>query len=64
MKYPVRALLRSLRRDPSRTRFWLPDLTPEEAWLLTEFLDDIQEAIWMDYGMEIATYLDERNWAD
>jgi len=64
VKYPVRALLRSLRRDPSRTRFWLPDLTAQEAWQLTEFLDDIQDAIWMDYGLEIAAYLDEKKGDD
>jgi hypothetical protein len=30
----------------------------EEAWALTEFLDEVQEAIWMDHGDEISDYLD------
>jgi hypothetical protein len=51
---------RSLRRDPTRTRFWLPDLTPEKACPLTKFLDGIQEGIWMDYGLEIVAYLDRK----
>ena len=57
MKYPTRALLRSLRRRTPGTGFWLPGLTAKEAWKLTEFLDEIQEAIWMDYGNAIADYL-------
>lgn len=28
--------------------------------MLTEFLDDIQKAIWMVYAMEIDAYLDRR----
>jgi len=54
---PVRALLRCLRRN-SDGDFRLPRLTVEDAWRLTEFLDQIQEAIWMDYGPEITAYLD------
>jgi hypothetical protein len=58
VRYPTRKLLRCLQRKPPGTDFWLPGLTGKEAWLLTEFLDEIQEAIWMDYGKEIAAYLD------
>jgi peptide subunit release factor 1 (eRF1) len=36
----------------------LPPMDAEEAWVLTEFLDEVQEAIWMDYGDEISDYLD------
>ena len=61
MKYPTRALLRCLRRRAQGTGFWLPDLTAREAWGLTEFLDEIQEAIWMDYGEAITDYLDSRD---
>ena len=61
MKYPTRALLRCLRRKELGVGFWLPDLTAKEAWRLTEFLDEIQEAIWMDYGQAIAEYLDARD---
>ena len=61
MKYPTRALLRCLRRKPKGTDFWLPDLTAREAWRLTEFLDEIQEAIWMDYGDAISDFLDSRD---
>ena len=61
MKYPTRALLRSIRRKDSGASFWLSDLTAKEAWRLTEFLDEIQEAIWMDYGQAIAEYLDARD---
>ena len=59
MRYPTRELLRCLQRKPPGTDFWLPRLTVKEAWLLTGFLDEIQEAIWMDYGLEIAAYLDQ-----
>ena len=64
MKYPTRALLRSLRRKPRDKDFWLPGLTAKEAWQLTEFLDEIQEAIWMDYGLAISAYLDARDERD
>lgn len=64
MRYPTRALLRCLRRKPPGTDFWLPGLTAQEAWQLTEFLDEIQEAIWMDYGQAISDYLDARNAGD
>jgi hypothetical protein len=33
-------------------------LSVEEAWMLMEFLDEVQEAIWLDYGLDIADYLD------
>ena len=42
----------------------LPDLDAEEAWVLTEFLDEVQEAIWMDHGDEISDYLDTRSRLD
>ena len=64
MKYPTRALLRSLRRKPRDKDFWLPGLTAKEAWQLTEFLDEIQEAIWMDYGQAISDYLEARDERD
>jgi hypothetical protein len=64
VKYPTRALLRSLRRKPPDKDFWLPGLTAKEAWQLTEFLDEIQEAIWMDYGQAISDYMDARNAGD
>jgi hypothetical protein len=54
-------MLRCLRRKDLGEGFWLPDLTAKEAWHLTEFLDEIQEAIWMDYGQAIAEYLDDRD---
>jgi hypothetical protein len=61
VKYPTRVLLRCLRKKNLGAGFWLPDLTAKEAWRLTEFLDEIQEAIWMDYGQAIAEYLDGRD---
>jgi len=61
VKYPTRALLRCLRRRDLGAGFWLPDLTAKEAWHLTEFLDEIQEAIWMDYSQAIAEYLDAQD---
>jgi len=61
VKYPTRALLRCLRCKDPEAGFWLPNLTAKEAWRLTEFLDEIQEAIWMDYGQAIAEYLDVRD---
>jgi len=36
----------------------LSPMSAEEAWVLTEFLDEVQEAIWMDHGLEISDYLD------
>jgi len=42
----------------------LPPLDAEEAWVLTEFLDEVQEAIWMDHGIEISEYLDTRDAMD
>ncbi|NTV73953.1 MAG: hypothetical protein HGA66_07075 [Holophaga sp.] len=42
----------------------LPRMDAEEAWVLTEFLDEVQEAIWMDHGLEISDYLDARGAMD
>jgi hypothetical protein len=56
VRYPTRALLRCLNQQPPGTAFWLPDLTAEDAWRLSEFLDDIQKAIWMDYGDTMVAY--------
>jgi hypothetical protein len=61
VKYPTRTLLRCLRRKAKGADFWLPDLTAKEAWRLTEFLDEIQEAIWLDYGQAIAGCLDAQD---
>ena len=57
MKFPVLALLRVIRRLPSGD-LRLPGLGIAEAWRLTVFLDEIQEALWRDYGLEIEAYLD------
>jgi len=58
VRYPTRELLRCLQRKAPGKDFWLPGLTAKEAWLLTAFLDEIQEAIWLDYGIAISHYLD------
>jgi len=42
----------------------LDPMDAEEAWVLTEFLDEVQEAIWMDHGLEISDYLDARGAMD
>jgi len=38
----------------------LAPMDAEAAWVLTEFLDEVQEAIWMDHGLEISDYLDAK----
>jgi len=42
----------------------LAPMNAEAAWVLTEFLDEVQEAIWMDHGLEISDYLDARGVVD
>jgi hypothetical protein len=42
----------------------LAPMDAEAAWVLTEFLDEVQEAIWMDHGLEISDYLDARGAMD
>ncbi len=42
----------------------LAPMDAEEAWVLTEFLDEVQEAIWMEHGLEISDYLDARGTVD
>ena len=42
----------------------LAPMDAEAAWVLTEFLDEVQEAIWMDHGLEISDYLDARGNVD
>jgi len=42
----------------------LAPMNAEAAWVLTEFLDEVQEAIWMDHGLEISDYLDARGAVD
>jgi hypothetical protein len=42
----------------------LATMDAEEAWVLTEFLDEVQEAIWMNHGLEISDYLDAKGAMD
>ena len=42
----------------------LAPMDAEAAWVLTEFLDEVQEAIWMDHGLEISDYLDAKRVMD
>jgi hypothetical protein len=42
----------------------LAPMDAEAAWVLTEFLDEVQEAIWMDHGLEISDYLDAKRAMD
>ena len=42
----------------------LAPMDAEAAWALTEFLDEVQEAIWMDHGLEISDYLDAKRVMD
>ena len=42
----------------------LAPMDAEAAWVLTEFLDEVQEAIWMDHGLEISDYLDAKGAMD
>ena len=64
MRYPTRALLRCLREKPPETDFWLDDLSPEDAWRLAIFLNQIMAAIWMDYGKAIVDYQTSRPYSD
>ena len=66
MRFPtedVLACIMERAQEPVRG-LRLPDLDAEEAWVLTEFLDEVQEAIWMNYGDEISDYLDARDGLD
>jgi hypothetical protein len=42
----------------------LAPMDAEAAWVLTEFLDEVQEAIWMNHGLEISDYLDSKGAMD
>jgi hypothetical protein len=64
MKYPTRALLRSIREKPPGTDFWLDDLSPVDALRLAIFLNEIMAAIWMDYGKVIVDYQRSRTYSD
>ena len=66
MRFPTEDVLACIierAQEPLRG-LQLPDLDAEEAWVLTEFLDEVQEAIWMDHGDEISDYLDTRSRLD
>lgn len=66
MRFPseeVLACILARAKDP-RPSLELPPMCAEEAWALTEFLDEVQEAIWMDHGDEISDYLDGRDRMD
>lgn len=66
MRFPSEEALACIMARAKDPRQWLelPPMCAEEAWTLTEFLDEIQEAIWMDHGNEIADYLDSRDRLD
>ena len=66
MRFPTKEVLAGImaRAQDSVRTLKLPDLDAEEAWVLTEFLDEVQEAIWMDYGDAISDYLDARSRLD
>lgn len=66
MRFPTEEVLACIlerAQEPVRG-LKLPDLDAEAAWVLTEFLDEVQEAIWMEYGDEISDYLDGRDRLD
>ena len=60
MRFPTEEVLaRILERAQEPIKLLkLAPMNAEAAWVLTEFLDEVQEAIWMDHGLEIADYLD------
>lgn len=62
MRFPTEEVLACLleRATGPLKSLELPTMDAEQAWVLTEFLDEVQEAIWMDHGIEIADYLDSR----
>ena len=66
MRFPTEEVLACIleRAKESLKLLELPPMDAEEAWVLTEFLDEVQEAIWMDHGIEISDYLDARGAMD
>ena len=60
MRFPSEEVLACILARAKEPRPWLilPPMGAEEAWVLTEFLDEVQEAIWMNHGDEISDYLD------
>ena len=66
MRFPTEEVLACIleRAKESLKLLELPPMDAEEAWVLTEFLDEVQEAIWMDHGLEISDYLDARGAMD
>ena len=66
MRFPTEEVLASIleRAKEPIPLLKLPPMDAEEAWVLTEFLDEVQEAIWMDHGIEISDYLDSRDAMD
>ena len=66
MRFPSKEVLACIIARAKDPRPWLelPPMCAEEAWKLTEFLDEVQEAIWMDHGDEISDYLDGRDRLD
>ena len=66
MRFPSKEVLACIMARAKDPRPWLelPPMCAEEAWVWTEFLDEVQEAIWMDHGLEISDYLDARGAMD
>lgn len=60
MRFPTEEVLACLlaRATGPLKSLELPPPDAKQAWVLTGFLDEVQEAIWMDHGIEIADYLD------
>ena len=66
MRFPTEEVLACI-LERAQEPIKLLNLAPmdaEAAWVLTEFLDEVQEAIWMDHGDEISDYLDGRDRMD
>lgn len=66
MRFPTEEVLACILEQATASfkSLELPPMDAEQAWMLTEFLDEVQEAIWMDHGIEIADYLDTRGSID
>ena len=66
MRFPTEEVLACI-LERAQEPIKLLNLAPmdaEAAWVLTEFLDEVQEAIWMDHGLEISDYLDAKGAMD
>jgi hypothetical protein len=64
VRFPTPEFLEDLERGGPVMDILMPELTPREAWLLNQFLEEVHEALWDAYAEDILDYQDRQDFPD